>query len=44
MAKLKLWLDEKLPKVAPDTLTRKAIKYLINQWVHIPAIVNTYSG
>ena len=35
LAKLKLWLDEKQPKVAPDTLTRKAINYLINQWDHL---------
>lgn len=33
--KLKRWLDEKQPKVAPDTLTRKAINYLINQWDHL---------
>lgn len=35
LAKLKQWLDEKQPKVAPDTLTRKAINYLINQWDHL---------
>jgi len=35
LAKLKHWLDEKQPKVAPDTLTRKAINYLINQWDHL---------
>jgi transposase len=35
LAKLKRWLDEKQPKVAPDTLTRKAINYLINQWDHL---------
>jgi len=35
LAKLKRWLDEKQPKIAPDTLTRKAINYLINQWDHL---------
>lgn len=35
LEKLKLWLDEKQPKVAPDTLTRTAINYLINQWDHL---------
>ena len=35
LAKLKRWLDEKQPKVAPDTLTRKAINYMINQWDHL---------
>ncbi len=35
LTKLKRWLDEKQPKVAPDTLTRKAINYLINQWDHL---------
>jgi len=35
LAKLKKWLDQKQPKVAPDTLTRKAINYLINQWDHL---------
>lgn len=35
LAKLKQWLDEKQPKVAPDTLTRKAINYMINQWDHL---------
>lgn len=35
LAKIKQWLDEKQPKVAPDTLTRKAINYLINQWDHL---------
>ena len=35
LAKLKLWLAEKQPKVAPDTLTRTAINYLINQWDHL---------
>ncbi len=33
--KLKRWLDVKQSKVAPDTLTRKAINYLINQWDHL---------
>ena len=32
---LKRWLDEKQPKLAPDTLTRKAINYMINQWDHL---------
>ena len=35
LATLKQWLDQKQPKVAPDTLTRKAINYLINQWDHL---------
>jgi len=35
LAKLKDWLDAKQPKVAPDTLTRKAINYMINQWSHL---------
>ena len=35
LAKLKLWLEQKQPKVAPDTLTRKAINYLLNQWEHL---------
>jgi len=35
LAKLKKWLDQKQPKVEPDTLTRKAINYLINQWDHL---------
>ena len=35
LAKLKQWLAEKQPKVAPDTLTRKAINYMINQWDHL---------
>ena len=35
LAKIKQWLDEKQPKVAPDTLTRKAINYLVNQWDHL---------
>ncbi len=35
LAKIKQWLDEKQPKVAPDTLTRGAINYLINQWDHL---------
>ncbi len=32
LTKLKQWLEEKQPKVAPETLTRKSINYLINQW------------
>ena len=35
LTKLKQWLDEKQPKVAPDTLTRKSINYLTNQWDHL---------
>ena len=35
LAKLKLWLEEKQLKVAPDTLTRLAINYLLNQWDHL---------
>ena len=35
LAKIKQWLDEKQPKVAPDTLTRLAINYMINQWDHL---------
>ncbi len=35
LVKIRKWLDEKQPKVAPDTLTRKAINYLINQWDHL---------
>jgi transposase len=35
LAKLKLWLEEKQPKVAPDTLTRLSINYLLNQWDHL---------
>ena len=35
LLKLKQWLDQKQPKVAPDTLTRKAINYMINQWDHL---------
>jgi transposase len=35
LIKIKHWLAEKQPKVAPDTLTRKAINYLINQWDHL---------
>lgn len=35
LAALKQWLDGKQPKVAPDTLTRKAINYLLNQWLHL---------
>jgi hypothetical protein len=35
LARIKRWLDEKQPRVAPDTLTRKAINYLINQWDHL---------
>ena len=35
LASLKQWLEAKQPKVAPDTLTRKAINYLINQWDHL---------
>ena len=35
LAKIKQWLDDKQPKVAPDTLTRGAINYLINQWDHL---------
>lgn len=35
LAKLHQWLEQKQPKVAPDTLTRKAINYLINQWDHL---------
>ncbi len=35
LAMLKQWLDKKQPKVAPDTLTRGAINYLINQWDHL---------
>lgn len=35
LTRLKQWLDEKQPKVAPDTLTRKSINYLINQWDHL---------
>ena len=35
LKKIKLWLEEKQPKVAPDTLTRKSINYLINQWDHL---------
>ena len=33
--KIKQWLDTKQLKVAPDTLIRKAISYLINQWDHL---------
>ena len=33
--RLKSWLDDKQPKVAPDTLIRKAINYLLNQWTHL---------
>ena len=35
LAKLKHWLEQKQPKVSPDTLTRKAINYLLNQWDHL---------
>ena len=35
LAKIKLWLEQKQPKVAPDTLTRKAINYLLNPWDHL---------
>ena len=35
LARIKQWLDEKQPKVTPDTLTRIAINYLINQWDHL---------
>ena len=35
LVKIKQWLDDKQPKVAPDTLTRGAINYLINQWDHL---------
>lgn len=35
LASLKTWLDAKQPKVAPDTLTRKSINYLVNQWSHL---------
>lgn len=35
LAALKQWLEDKQPKVAPDTLTRKAINYLIKQWDHL---------
>ena len=35
LAKLKGWLEDKQPKVAADTLTRKAINYTLNQWVHL---------
>jgi transposase len=35
LAKIKLWLEQKQPKVAPDTLTRLAINYLLNQWDHL---------
>ena len=35
LAKLRLWLEQKQPKVAPDTLTRGAINYLLNQWDHL---------
>ena len=35
LIKIKQWLDTKQLKVAPDTLIRKAINYLINQWDHL---------
>lgn len=35
LAKLRAWLAAKQPKVAPDTLTRKAINYALNQWDHL---------
>ncbi|MGQ7848780.1 IS66 family transposase [Granulosicoccus sp. 3-233] len=35
LAKFKLWLEQKQPTVAKDTLTRKAINYTLNQWEHL---------
>jgi len=35
LAKFKRWLEGKQPKVAPGTLTRKAIDYTLNQWEHL---------
>ena len=35
LAKLRAWLSAKQPKVAPETLTRKAINYALNQWDHL---------
>ena len=35
LARLHTWLIDKQPKVAPDTLTRKAINYALNQWDHL---------
>ncbi len=32
---LRRWLKQKQPKVAPDTLTRKAINDTLNQWDHL---------
>ena len=35
LASLRAWLEAKRPKVAADTLTRKAINYALNQWEHL---------
>ena len=35
LARLHAWLVARQPKVAPDTLTRKAINYALNQWDHL---------
>ena len=32
---LKRWLDVNAPKVAKDSLTRKAMNYAVNQWEHL---------
>ena len=35
LEKLRAWLEQKQPKVAPDTLTRRAINYTLNRWDHL---------
>ena len=35
LAELKRWLELNAPKVAKDTLTRKAMSYALNQWDHL---------
>ena len=35
LTSLHAWLEDKQPKVAADTLTRKAINYALNQWEYL---------
>jgi transposase len=35
LASLRKWLEQKQPKVVPDSLTRTAINYALNQWDHL---------
>jgi len=35
LVSLQTWLEENAPKVVPDSLTRKAMNYTLNQWKHL---------